>query len=108
MQTRCNSIGNSNEYFSGTRLRFQKENGTLSDNLDCILITKDEDEYQIGFYRNLGDRFILIDKPVVITDTYSPNDSANDEFGVPCIQAIKKDGSQTNQIFISKGKLIQK
>jgi hypothetical protein len=96
------------DYYLVVGQYLQKENGEFPREFDRVLITKDRDEYKIGFYRNLNDYFRRIEKPVVITGTYGAHVSANDEFNVPCIQAIKKDGSKTNQVFISKGKLIQK
>ena len=102
------SGGDEGDYFRVYGQYLQKENGEFPTELDKVLITKDDDKFEIGFYRNLGDKFALIGKPVTVTDTYSPRAGANDEFNVPCILAIKKDGTQTNQVFISKGKLIQK
>ena len=96
------------DYFRVYGQYLQKENGEFPTKFDKILIAKDGDKFEIGFYRNLGDKFTLIGKPITVADTYSPRVGANEEFNVPCVLAIKKDGSQTNQAFISKGKLIQK
>lgn len=93
------------DYYLVVGQHLQKEDGTFPTEFDCVLITKDEDEYKVGFYRNLGDQFRRIDQPVVVTGTYGAHVSANNEFNVPCIQAVKKDGTETNQIFVLKGKV---
>lgn len=103
-----NTSGDEGDFFRVYGQYLQRENGEFPTEFDKVLITKIKDKYKIGFYRNLGDKFTLISKPVTVADTYSPRASANEEFNVPCILAIKKDGTQTNQVFISKGKLIQK
>ena len=83
----------------------QKENGEFPSKCDVILITKKNDDCEIGFYRNLGDQYRRIDNPVIVTDVYGASASANNEFNVPCIQLIKKDGSETNHVFVYKGKV---
>lgn len=105
MEVITKTMGEPEGYYRVFGQYLQKENGEFPSVFDKVLITKQENDCEIGFYRNLGDKFILIDNPVTVTDVYGASASANNEFDVPCIQSIKKDGTETNQVFVLKGKV---
>ena len=83
----------------------QLEDGNFTEEMGRVLIEKTESGFLIGFYRPDAGSFVRIGDPVAVEQTNSPHVSNLSDLGVPCIKAIKKDGSGTIWAYVFRGEV---
>lgn len=90
-------------YFGVFGQYLQKEDGNFTSEFGQVLIVKDQLGFDLAFYEKSGDAYRRIGEIVRFDDTRSPHASALPDLGVPCIRAIKNDGSGKIHAFVLKG-----
>lgn len=92
-------------YFRAYGQYLQLENGDFTAEKGRVLITQSGEDFELAFYRKDGGEFVRVEGITQFRGTRPPFASALPKPGVPCISAIKKDGSGRLHAFVARGKL---